>query len=83
MKASVIAISGTCCHKGCTRVSAIANKVSDFWVTRCEEHASGEITMDMDKIGIAVDVTKLLKTTHRAILAEAGESWQKQIARLV
>ena len=53
MAKEFIVISATCCNKGCTRVSRFARRLSDFWVTECEQCSAGEITLDMDKISAA------------------------------
>jgi hypothetical protein len=59
-KRKVIVISGVCCHKGCKRVAKSARKLSDFWVSLCDDHAGRKITLDMDKIGVAFDQAKKL-----------------------
>jgi hypothetical protein len=60
MTPRLIVISGLCSHLRCKRVSVTAVKLSDFWMTRCELHAEGKITLDMDKIAAAVEATKKL-----------------------
>jgi hypothetical protein len=58
--ARLIVISGLCSHLGCKRVSVTAVKVSDFWVTRCDLHLVGKITVNMDKISAAVEANRKL-----------------------
>ncbi|MCU1338804.1 MAG: hypothetical protein JWO19_4385 [Bryobacterales bacterium] len=38
-----------CSHNGCRRVAVIAERVSDFWVTKCEEHRAG-LTLGADSM---------------------------------
>jgi hypothetical protein len=61
MKPALVVVSDVCCAKGCKRKAVQAEKLSDFWVTRCGECAGNKITLDLKKIGAAVDETKRLK----------------------
>lgn len=37
LKVKTLTILGECSNNGCRRVAVIAEKVSDFWVTKCEQ----------------------------------------------
>lgn len=49
-------VSRICCAKGCNRVAVIAERVSDFWVSRCRKHINQQITLDPDKTFIGVRI---------------------------
>jgi hypothetical protein len=51
-----ITIMKHCSHDGCRRVAVIAEKVSDFWVTKCEEHLA--------KLTLGADSMKRLEKVH-------------------
>lgn len=44
-------ISRICTDAKCTRVGVRADKLSDFWVTRCQFHINTTITLDLNKVG--------------------------------
>jgi hypothetical protein len=43
-------VSKTCCAVGCKRVAVQAERLSDFWVSRCAPCSKKEITLDFAKI---------------------------------
>lgn len=45
-----VRISKYCSNKGCRRVGVVANRLSDFWVVRCDQCQGKEITLDIDKM---------------------------------
>jgi hypothetical protein len=46
-----ITIMKHCSHDGCRKVAVVAEKVADFWVTKClEHHHSGEVTLGKDSL---------------------------------
>lgn len=56
MKVPTVSILKHCSHNGCRRVAIIAEKVSDFWVTRCSEHR-GPITLGKDSMNRLAAIT--------------------------
>jgi hypothetical protein len=48
-----IAISKICSDVRCKRVGVVAQRVTDFWVTRCTEHMGKPIEIDFHKVGRA------------------------------
>jgi hypothetical protein len=38
---TTVPIPKMCCVDGCRKVATHAKKLSDFWVSTCEEHAAG------------------------------------------
>jgi hypothetical protein len=51
MKVETVAIMKHCSHDGCRKVAIVAEKVSDFWVTKCREHVEiGKVTLGKDSM---------------------------------
>jgi hypothetical protein len=51
--APTVAISTICSDMHCKRVGVVAQRVTDFWVTRCTEHMGKPIEIDFHKVGRA------------------------------
>lgn len=42
----VVYIPRECCHDGCRRVSTLAFKLSDFWLSSCERHTGQQLSIN-------------------------------------
>jgi hypothetical protein len=46
-----VTIMKHCSHEGCRKVAVVAEKIADFWVTKCLEHyRSGNVTLGKDSM---------------------------------
>lgn len=52
-KPATVVIMNECSNVGCRRRPVAARKVSDFWVTQCDQCLSKEITLDIERISLA------------------------------
>lgn len=65
MKVETIQIMKHCSHDGCRKVAVVAEKISDFWATRCEEHRQ-KWTMGADSMERLSQVNSSPKKSRRA-----------------
>lgn len=42
----VVYIPRECCHDGCRRISTLAFKLSDFWLSSCDEHTGQQLSIN-------------------------------------
>ena len=56
-----ISIGKYCSAKGCKKVGRYAEKVSDWWVVRCEDHHGQRITLDLNKIPAQTDDPRMMQ----------------------
>jgi hypothetical protein len=56
MKALTVQIPRECCSDGCRCVATHARKLNDFWVSMCDKHVGG--TISINKALFALDPKK-------------------------